>query len=170
MKKIAFALSLCALLASCGGKKSEYEEVYDRNRQAESGESTAGGTEPGLAHNAPDAGAPATTPAPKDNAAVEKDAEPAAAAASGDVTKGSKLIAMSDCLACHNEEKKVVGPAYVDVAKKYELNDKNVDYLAGKIIQGGKGVWGEVPMTPHPNISEADAKDMARYILSLNKK
>ncbi|WP_242929335.1 c-type cytochrome [Pontibacter vulgaris] len=167
MKKIVTAFGLCALLASCGGNKSEYEDVYDnKNRTTE--ENTAEATEPGLATTTPDTGTAAPTPAPQDNATVAKETE--TAAATGDFSKGSKLISMSDCLACHNEEKKIVGPAYIDVAKKYEFNDKNVDYLAGKIIKGGKGVWGEVPMTPHPNISEADAKDMARYVLSLNKK
>ncbi|WP_266202704.1 c-type cytochrome [Pontibacter kalidii] len=91
------------------------------------------------------------------------------AAVAGNFEKGAKLIAGSDCLACHQEEKKLVGPAYVEVADKYEFNDKNVDYLAGKIIEGGAGVWGQVPMTPHPNISKADAQEMARYILSLKK-
>ena len=82
---------------------------------------------------------------------------------------GEKLIATSDCIGCHNKTQKVVGPAYVEVAKKYELNDKNVDYLADKIISGGQGVWGEVPMTPHPTIAPDDAKEMARYILSLKE-
>ncbi|TPE43764.1 c-type cytochrome [Pontibacter mangrovi] len=82
---------------------------------------------------------------------------------------GKKLIAMSDCLACHQEQKKLVGPAYAEVAEKYEANDKNIDYLAGKIIEGGSGVWGQVPMSPHPDLSQDDAKEMVRYILSLKK-
>ncbi|WP_276499193.1 c-type cytochrome [Pontibacter litorisediminis] len=90
------------------------------------------------------------------------------AAASGNFENGAKLIAGSDCLACHQEKQKLVGPAYVEVAQKYEFNDKNVDYLASKIIEGGAGVWGQVPMTPHPNIKKEDAQEMARYILSLN--
>jgi len=80
---------------------------------------------------------------------------------------GEKLIATSDCIGCHNKTQKVVGPAYVDVAKKYELNDKNIDYLSDKIISGGQGVWGEIAMTPHPTIAPDDAKEMAKYILSL---
>ena len=85
----------------------------------------------------------------------------------GSFEKGAKLISESDCLTCHKVDTKIVGPAYKDVAGKYEANDKNVEYLAGKIIKGGAGVWGDIPMTPHPNISEDDAKEMARYILSL---
>ena len=83
--------------------------------------------------------------------------------------QGGKLIAMSDCLSCHQEDKQLVGPSYKAVAEKYAFNDKNVDYLAGKIIEGGAGVWGQVPMTPHPNLKKEEAQDMARYILSLNK-
>ncbi len=83
--------------------------------------------------------------------------------------EGEKLIAKSDCIGCHNKVQKVIGPAYVDIAAKYPLNDENVDYLADKIISGGKGVWGEIPMTPHASLSKDDAKKMASYILSLKK-
>ncbi|AKD02074.1 c-type cytochrome [Pontibacter korlensis] len=87
----------------------------------------------------------------------------------GNYEKGAKLIAMSDCLSCHQEDKKLVGPSYVEVAEKYEFNDKNVDYLAEKIIKGGAGVWGQIPMTSHPDLSQDDAKEMAKYVLSLKK-
>ncbi|WP_347156902.1 c-type cytochrome [Pontibacter chitinilyticus] len=86
-----------------------------------------------------------------------------------DYEKGKKLIAQSDCLSCHQVDKKLVGPAYADVAKKYEMNEKNIDYLSNKIIQGGAGVWGQIPMTPHPDLSKEDAAEMAKYVLSLNK-
>ena len=85
----------------------------------------------------------------------------------GTPTKGAQLIASSDCLGCHKEQDKLVGPAYKDVAKKYTNTDKNIDYLANKVITGGKGVWGDVPMTPHPNLALNDAKEMVKYILSL---
>jgi len=90
-----------------------------------------------------------------------------ASAGSGNTEAGKQLIAKSDCLGCHNETDKVVGPAYVEVAEKYTESD--LDYLAGKIINGGSGVWGEVPMTAHPSLSQDDAKEMAKYILSLKK-
>lgn len=83
--------------------------------------------------------------------------------------EGEKLIAKSDCIGCHNKVQKVIGPAYVDIAAKYPLNDENVDHLADKIISGGQGVWGEIPMTPHASLSKDDAKQMVRYILSLKK-
>ena len=83
--------------------------------------------------------------------------------------EGEKLIAKSDCIGCHNKVQKVIGPAYVDIAAKYPLNDENVDHLADKIISGGQGVWGEIPMTPHASLSKDDAKKMVSYILSLKK-
>ena len=81
--------------------------------------------------------------------------------------KGKELIAQSDCLTCHKEHDKLVGPSYADVAKKYEATEGNIDHLATKIIDGGKGVWGEIPMTPHPSLSKDDAKEMVKYILSI---
>lgn len=87
--------------------------------------------------------------------------------AGGGSAAGKQLIAKSDCLGCHNETQKIVGPAYVEVAEKYTQSD--IDYLAGKIIKGGSGVWGEVPMSAHPTLSKEDATQMAQYILSLKK-
>jgi cytochrome c len=93
----------------------------------------------------------------------------ASAETSGAVHKGKQLIDKSDCLGCHNETTKVIGPAYVEVAEKYPMSELNVDELADKIIRGGAGVWGDVPMTPHPDLSKEDAKEMVNYILSLKK-
>ena len=84
-------------------------------------------------------------------------------------TEGEKLIAKSDCIGCHNKVQKVIGPAYVDIAAKYPLNDENVNHLAAKVIEGGKGVWGEIPMTPHASLTKDDAKQMVTYILGLKK-
>lgn len=81
--------------------------------------------------------------------------------------KGQQLIAASDCLGCHKEQGKLVGPSYAEVAKKYENTPENVTMLAGKIINGGKGVWGEIPMTAHPQINQQDAEEMVKYILTL---
>ncbi|HEY0743867.1 MAG TPA: family 16 glycoside hydrolase [Chryseosolibacter sp.] len=84
------------------------------------------------------------------------------------LAQGAKLIDGSDCKTCHNEKVKTVGPAYVDVAKKYEFNEANVSKLVGKVVKGGSGVWGEVPMTAHPDLTESDATLMVNYIMSLD--
>ena len=84
-----------------------------------------------------------------------------------DYQKGLALVAKSNCLTCHKIDEKVIGPAYKDVANKYAGNDTAVTYLAHKVIAGGKGVWGDVMMTPHPDLSEADAEQMVKYILLL---
>ncbi len=89
--------------------------------------------------------------------------------ANPDYEKGLTLIAKSDCLTCHKIDTKNIGPAYKDVAAKYENTEENVSLLANKIIKGGAGVWSPVPMTPHPAMTEADAKQMVKYILLLRK-
>lgn len=95
--------------------------------------------------------------------------ETAAPVSDAAMLPGEKLIAKADCIGCHNKTQKVVGPAYVEVAEKYTDSEKDIAYLADKIISGGKGVWGEIPMTPHPTVAPDDAKEMVKYILSLKK-
>lgn len=84
--------------------------------------------------------------------------------------EGRRLIKQSDCTACHLDDAKLIGPGYEEVAEKYPPNDTTITYLAQKIIRGGSGVWGNVPMTPHPQHSLEEAEKMAEYILSLNNK
>lgn len=106
--------------------------------------------------------------ATKDDAASsEKPAEQAAADLSSnpDYIKGVELIGKSDCLTCHKLDEKLIGPTYKEVAQKYENTPENVTMLAGKIIHGGKGVWGEVEMTAHPDMSQEDAEALAKYVL-----
>ena len=81
--------------------------------------------------------------------------------------EGSRYIAANDCLTCHKINEKNVGPSYTQIANRYENNQGNVENLADKIIKGGKGLWGQNAMTPHPNIPEPEAQSMASYILSL---
>jgi cytochrome c len=83
------------------------------------------------------------------------------------VVKGMQLIETSDCKACHSVDKKSIGPTYRDVAMKYKGNASADQALAKKVIAGGGGVWGEVPMAAHPQLSTADAAEMVKYILSL---
>ncbi len=83
-------------------------------------------------------------------------------------TKGMKLIALNDCKACHGEYKKSIGPSFYSVSVKYK-NDKNaLERLTRKVISGGKGVWGDVSMAAHPQLSTQDAAEMIKYILSLS--
>ena len=82
---------------------------------------------------------------------------------------GEKLIGKSDCVGCHKLDKKLIGPSYLDIAKKYPSNEKNIAYLSGKIIKGGSGVWGTIPMSAHASLKKNDANSMAKYILSLKK-
>lgn len=84
--------------------------------------------------------------------------------------KGLELIGAGDCTTCHAIDKKNIGPSYVDVAKKYENTDEVKKELVSKIINGGAGNWGAVPMTPHPSVSEADAMEMVNYIMSLKNR
>ncbi len=77
------------------------------------------------------------------------------------------LAQKKNCLACHTIDKKVVGPAYKDVAAKYAGQSDAVDKLAEKIVKGGAGVWGPVPMPANPQVSEAEARQLAAWILTL---
>ena len=88
---------------------------------------------------------------------------------SPDYQKGLSLVAKSDCFTCHKLRDASTGPAYGAVAAKYENTEANVEMLAGKIIAGGQGVWGQVPMVAHPQISKDDAKAMVKYILLLKE-
>jgi cytochrome c len=81
--------------------------------------------------------------------------------------KGKALMDKSDCNACHAVDNKIVGPAFKDIAKKYKGDKAAVAKLSEKIIKGGAGNWGEIPMAPHPQISTGDAGEMVKYILSL---
>jgi cytochrome c len=85
------------------------------------------------------------------------------------IEEGKQLLSKSDCLSCHKTDVKIVGPAYIDVAKKYPATAANYEKLTQKIIAGGAGVWGDIPMSAHPSTPPADVKKMVQYILSLNK-
>ncbi|MEO8886032.1 MAG: c-type cytochrome [Mucilaginibacter sp.] len=84
-----------------------------------------------------------------------------------DLEAGKGLLAKSDCLSCHKVDMKIVGPAYIDVAKKYPANEANYELLTKKVIAGGSGNWGTTAMAAHPTLAAADVKKMVEYILSL---
>ena len=82
---------------------------------------------------------------------------------------GEDLLKKSGCTACHAIDKKVVGPAYMEVAAKYKADATAAAKLAAKVKAGGSGVWGPVPMPPNAQVSDADMKTMVAYILALKK-
>jgi cytochrome c len=71
------------------------------------------------------------------------------------------------CTACHSIDKKLVGPAYKDVAAKYRGNAKAEAMLVDKVKKGGVGVWGQVPMPPNTQVPDADVKTLVKWVLSL---
>ncbi len=77
------------------------------------------------------------------------------------------LATSKNCLACHAIDKKLVGPAYKDVAQKYVGQKDAASKLASKIMKGGSGVWGAVPMPANTQVSEAEAKTLANWVLTL---
>lgn len=81
--------------------------------------------------------------------------------------KGYKLMQGSDCFACHKWTQQSIAPNYLAIAKKYAKDTKAPTMLANKIINGGTGVWGQLPMIPHPNISESDAMEMVKAIMAM---
>ncbi|NAW51526.1 c-type cytochrome, partial [Elizabethkingia argentiflava] len=78
-----------------------------------------------------------------------------------------KLMLSSVCFTCHAIDSRLIGPSYKELATKF--TESYLDYLADNIIQGGYGVWGESPMSPHPGIAKEEAQLIVNYILSLKK-
>lgn len=175
MKKSIFLLGCLAIaLASCHSP----EERAAMKASADSAANAAGAPKSEHAVVAEPA-KEKTAEAPKTDTAAKEvapktDAPVVAATEVKPVEKaaalpGEGLLKKSDCLACHSVSQKLVGPAYKNVAAKYAATDENIEMLADKIINGGSGVWGAIPMSPHPAVSKADAKEMVKYILSLKK-
>jgi cytochrome c len=151
MKKMFFALTLAAACFACNGPASSDGKPVSTNDA--NGNSQIGGD---AAKPAADATKPAT-----DAAATTTAAAPA--------KDGAALIAGSDCRTCHKDDVKLIGPAYQDVAKKYTNDEKTVKMLAEKVMKGGTGVWGQIPMAAHPALSQDDAEAMVKYVLSMKK-
>ena len=145
MKRTFIVLGLSLVIAACGNGKSG----------SGSADSTNSANKTAVAAN---------SDAAQDTAASHNGTDKAAGTPSA---AGAELIAKSDCGTCHKEQEKLIGPAFIDVAKKYSASD--VDSLADKIIKGGSGHWGTVPMSAHASLSMDDAKTIVKYILSLKK-
>ena len=91
----------------------------------------------------------------------------AALLSAGAAQADEALAKAKNCLACHTADKKIVGPAYKDVAKKYAGQKDAEAKLVDKILKGGKGSWGEVPMPPNATVKPEEATKLVKWILSL---
>jgi cytochrome c5 len=141
--------------------------VYMANRSGASFKEPAAPASPGPA--AGGAATAASTPPPSGGAA-----QPPTAAASKpgtplDMAGGQALMQKDGCSACHAIDKKVVGPAYQDVAAKYKDDKGAAARLVQKVKAGGSGVWGQVPMPPNAAASDDDVRALVTWILSLKK-
>jgi len=87
------------------------------------------------------------------------------AVAAGPAFASQELAQKKNCMACHAVDKKLIGPAYKDVAAKYAGQKDAVDKLAQKVLKGGSGAWGAVPMPANPQVSEAEAKELVAWVL-----
>jgi cytochrome c len=90
----------------------------------------------------------------------------ALAALSAPALADQALATAKNCMACHALDKKLVGPAYREVAAKYAGQKDAVDRLAAKIMKGGAGVWGPVPMPANAQVNEAEAKKLAAWVMT----
>ncbi len=90
----------------------------------------------------------------------------AAVAATAPAFADQALATAKNCMACHAVDKKLVGPSYKDVAKKYATQKDAADKLAEKIIKGGAGVWGPIPMPANAQVNEAEAKKLVAWVLA----
>ncbi len=86
-----------------------------------------------------------------------------------DKAAAEAMMKKDGCAACHSIEKKIVGPAYADVAAKYKGDKNAAAMLAKKVKTGSTGVWGQIPMPPNAAVSDADAKALVEWILTLKK-
>ena len=165
MKKAFLLLSFCAVMVACSSE-SDKTKTMSPTELANSQPDPSATKQADVMNQDSTAGANVSAVArqPQVDTSVTKIGTTPTGSVGG---KGAQLMAASDCASCHREGEKLVGPAYKDVAAKYPNTEANVTMLAGKIITGGKGNWGDIAMTPHPGLSKSDAKEMTRYILSL---
>jgi cytochrome c len=149
--------------------------VYMANRSGASFKEPAAPAAAGAATVAVATPAPPATPAP---AAAPVAAPPAVSAAAAtaagavaplDLKSGQAMMQKYGCAACHAVDKKVLGPAYEDVAAKYRGDAGALARLTQKVKSGGTGVWGQIPMPPNTQVPDADIKALVSWILTLKK-
>ena len=90
-------------------------------------------------------------------------------ASAGNALASEALAKKYNCLACHAVDKKVIGPAYQDVAAKYKGDVGAEAKLIAKVKNGGSGTWGQIPMPPNSSVPDADIKALVKWVLSLKK-
>ncbi|RYY20458.1 MAG: c-type cytochrome [Cytophagaceae bacterium] len=165
MKKALFFLSCCGGLAACSSE-SDQPKTLSATELANSQPDPAAKPADALNHDSTaNSNLSAVARQPQvDTSVTNIGTAPTGKPAGG---KGAQLIASADCASCHREREKLLGPAYHDVAAKYPDTPANVAMLGKKVISGGMGHWGDIAMTPHPALSEGDAREMVRYILTL---
>ena len=86
--------------------------------------------------------------------------------AAAPVYANQELAKKSNCLACHSVDKKMVGPSFIDISKKYAGDKTAVKTLSAKVKAGTKGTWGQIPMPPNPNVKDADIETLVKWILA----
>ena len=86
-----------------------------------------------------------------------------------DNAKAEAMMKKDGCAACHAVDKKIVGPAYVDVAAKYKSDKNAVAMLSKKVKEGSTGVWGPIPMPPNAQVPANDIKELVTWVLALKK-
>jgi cytochrome c len=91
----------------------------------------------------------------------------AAMGAAAPALASSELAQKKNCMSCHQVDKKVIGPAFKEIAAKYAGQKDAADRLAQKVVKGGVGTWGQLPMPANPQVSEAEAKQLVGWILGL---
>jgi cytochrome c len=101
------------------------------------------------------------------SSSAPQDAEAGHLGGGGKHASAINMVKASDCLNCHSIDHKIVGPAFKEIAVRYAGNEEAISIAAGHIIKGSAAVWGEVPMLPHPQFSDADARAMVQWIVSL---
>jgi cytochrome c len=161
---------VAALLVSGQALAEDREEVLQRI--APIGKvNVAGKEEPAAAAPAEAEAAPeATQAAPAEPAAAAPAAEAAAPAEAAPAAEGGDQMALatsSGCMACHQLETKVVGPAYKEVAEKYRGDAAAVDMLVAKVKGGGVGTWGQIPMPPNAHVSDENIRTLVEWVLTL---
>ena len=102
-----------------------------------------------------------------DQAAAKKETPVEKPLVANNEQKALELIATKGCTACHALDKKIIGPAYIDVSRKYPSEPEVLFKLTQKVMMGGKGVWGEIPMPPNKNLTFSECKAIVAYILRL---